>query len=101
MPVLLGLAEVCARRENYTEAVGLYREVLTQTPQLVEVYYLLGRALYESGDARAAADAWEQGLTRAPEHMRMQARLAWLLATCADNNLRDGPRALELAHSGR
>ena len=52
VPVLLGLAEVCARQENYTEAVELYREALTQAPQIVEVYYLLGRALYEAGDAR-------------------------------------------------
>ena len=29
----------------------------------------------------------------------MQARLAWTLATCADDSLRDGARALELARA--
>ena len=44
-----------------------------------------------------AIGCWEQGLTRAPRDVLLRAQLAWVLATCKKDALRDGARAVTLA----
>jgi tetratricopeptide (TPR) repeat protein len=61
----------------------------------------LADALSRSGRAREALERLEAGLAARPEDRVLANNLAWLLATCADAELRDGPRALRIAEGLR
>jgi tetratricopeptide (TPR) repeat protein len=79
------------------KAVADYTEVLRLHPNHVPT--LVARAAM-SVRQRAYLDAWgdlEKGLTLEPENPVVCNNLAWLLATCPEDNYRDGQRAVELA----
>ena len=57
----------------------------------------LAALLLQTGRAKEAAQRFEELLRQHPNHPAALANYAWLLATQADDTLRDGPRAVELA----
>jgi len=57
----------------------------------------LAALLLQTGRAKEAAQRFEELLRQHPDHPAALANYAWLLATQADDTLRDGPRAVELA----
>ncbi|GEM_PF-3189155 len=58
--------------------------------------YLARVALAQQNLTQAVAD-YEAGLKAEPDSLSCIGRLAWLLATCPDESVRDGERAVELA----
>src|SRR5262249_51627501 len=79
------------------KAVADYTEVLRLHPNHVPT--LLARTAV-SAQQRAYLDAWgdlEKALALEPENPVVCNNLAWLLATCPEDNYRDGKRAVELA----
>jgi tetratricopeptide (TPR) repeat protein len=61
--------------------------------------YNLGSALRLAGRYAEALRVLERAHELAPQHLGTKTNLARLLATCPEDALRDGPRALRLARS--
>lgn len=57
----------------------------------------LGSALRQKGRFDEAIAHYEKAVQMAPQSSALCRNLAWLLATCPDPSLRNGPRAVELA----
>jgi tetratricopeptide (TPR) repeat protein len=66
-------------------------------PENPGVAMLASRCHRARGDLRRQREALEAALRLAPEDLMILNSLAWLLATCPDDAVRDGPRAVELA----
>jgi len=79
------------------EAVVQYREALRLKPELAVTHDNLGKALRLLGSFEEAATHWREALRLNPDSMDTRLHLAWLLATCPDAHVRDGPWALDQA----
>jgi len=66
-------------------------------PDSIHAHYQLGLALQYRGKFAAAIAQFQKVLELDPRHVTAQNNLAWLLATCPDNSLRNGQKAVELA----
>jgi len=63
----------------------------------VEARNTLGTALIQQGHVREAIDQWQEALATQPENGNAASNLAWVFATCPEDSIRDGTRAVELA----
>lgn len=88
------LAAVLARREQYAEAIDLYRKALQLNPRLTLVYFNLGVAQMKAGHFADCARSFTEFLTAYPNETRAQQLrgLCWIEA----GQLEEGIRALEL-----
>ncbi len=91
------LAGLVASRGRRAEAVPILEEVLRLDPTRVEAYFRLGVLAGSLGEPARAISAWHKGLAIAPDDVHIRTQLAWTLATCRDDSLRNGDLALELA----
>ena len=57
----------------------------------------LGNALLQKGDFSEAISNYQKGFQADPLDLSIRENLSWLLATCPDDSVRNGKRALELA----
>ena len=91
------LAGFLANRGRRSEAKAAFEEALRLDPGYTAARFRLGVLLLALDDPAAAIDTFEEGLRHAPEDALLSAKLAWVLAVCRDDRLRDGARAVELA----
>ena len=75
---------------------ALLREI-DQTPDNTNLHALLGDLYYSKNKYAPAVTAYERSLTLDAVNPRALNNLAWLLATCEDENFKDPQRALALA----
>lgn len=94
-----GLANAELRRRNYAAAAAALDEAARLTPDDAELSYLLGSARQQAGDLRGAIAAYERALVLRADWATANNDLAWLLATAAEEKLRNPPRAVQLAES--
>jgi tetratricopeptide (TPR) repeat protein len=73
------------------------RTTLGDHPFDIPVRDNLGVLLIQSGDAREAIVQWDTNLKIDPNDGNALNNLAWVLATCPDDSIRNGKRAVELA----
>jgi tetratricopeptide (TPR) repeat protein len=66
-------------------------------PNFAEAHYNLGNTYLQTGQAREAIEHYRRALELNPEDLEAQNNLAWLLATSPRPEIRDGPKAVELA----
>jgi Flp pilus assembly protein TadD len=66
-------------------------------PQNAGIYLNLANSLMQKGDAGKAIGQLQAALHLAPSDPRVLNNLAWILTTCSDVALRNGPKAIELA----
>jgi Flp pilus assembly protein TadD len=66
-------------------------------PDFADAHYNLGKALLRLDRVSEAIEQYEQVLLLKPEDTEVQNQLAWVLATCGDEAVRNGARAVELA----
>lgn len=66
-------------------------------PNFAEAHYNLGNTFLQTGQAREAIEHYRKALELNPEDLEAQNNLAWLLATSPRPEIRDGPKAVELA----
>jgi Flp pilus assembly protein TadD len=66
-------------------------------PQLAVAHRNWGRALQEQGILEKAVSHYRKSLQLKPNDLLALNNLAWLLATCADDRVRDGQQAVTLA----
>ena len=65
------------------------------------MYNNLGIALARQGKVFEALDAYRAALRIKGDHINAMNNLAWLLATCPDDKLRNGVEAVRLAEKAR
>lgn len=91
------LGNALLQRGEIEASVAECEAALAIDPRSVEAHNNLGNAFRQQGKFREAIAHYEQVLSNAPGTLSTQTNLAWLLATCPDQSLRDIPRALQLA----
>jgi tetratricopeptide (TPR) repeat protein len=79
------------------ESVVALRKAIELAPDDADARTDLGQSLWELGRYAESIDAYTQAATRRPNDLEVSRELAWALATCPEDGLRDGDRALILA----
>ena len=90
------LAKALLKKGQVAEAMVQYRKFLELEPANVEARNTLGTALIQQGHVREAVDQWHEALAAQPENGNAASNLAWVFATCPEDSIRDGTRAVEL-----
>jgi tetratricopeptide (TPR) repeat protein len=90
------LAKALLQKGQVAEAMVHYRKFLEIEPGNVEARNTLGTALIQQGRVREAIDQWQDALTIQPDNGNAASNLAWVFATCPDDSIRDGARAVQL-----
>ncbi len=85
------------QRERVDEAIPHLEKALVANPKNAQIYYNLGGAFYMKGRIQEALDVWRQGLRVDPDDLPLLGQTAWVLATCPDASVRNGPEATKLA----
>jgi serine/threonine-protein kinase len=84
-------------QHDYDMAIAEYSNAIRLDPESDVAYHNRGNAYADKGEyAKAIAD-FNQAIRLAPDDPDSYTSLAWLLATCPKDDLRDGKRAVELA----
>jgi protein O-mannosyl-transferase len=96
-PAHNNLAKALLQKGRIAEAMVHYRKFLEIEPKNVEARNILGTALIQLGRIREAIEQWQDALAIEPENGNAASNLAWVFATCPDDSIRDGRRAVELA----
>ena len=73
-----------------------YRKFLEIEPENVEARNTLGTALIQQGLVKEAIDQWQDALALQPDNGNAASNLSWVFATCPEDSIRDGARAVEL-----
>ncbi len=82
---------------RFDEAVGHYQEALRIKPTFANAHNNLGKAYENLARFDKAAAEYKSALQFEPNNISALNNLAWLLATCSDDAVRDGPQAVKLA----
>jgi len=96
-PAHNNLAKALLQKGRVAEAMVHYRKFLEIEPANVEARNILGTAFIQQGRVREAIEQWQEAQAIEPENGNAASNLAWVFATCPDDSIRDGRRALELA----
>jgi tetratricopeptide (TPR) repeat protein len=91
-----GLADLYLQQNRAREALPHLDEILRQQPGHILARHNRAIASFQLGQYAEARRLYEEVLTRDPSQIGTMNNLAWLLATCPDETVRDGPKALEL-----
>jgi tetratricopeptide (TPR) repeat protein len=91
------LATLYYGRGHTAEAIENWEKAVAITPDDADMRGALGTAYYRQGELRRASEQWGKAVELRPDWAAMYNNLAWLLATTADEQLRDGERAVKLA----
>ncbi len=82
---------------SLTKAVESYQRALAATPRHPDANFGLGMAYAALGQKELAAASYQKVLQENPQHLPALNNLAWLLATCTKDTVRNGTMALSLA----
>jgi tetratricopeptide (TPR) repeat protein len=85
------------RKGKVDEAIAHFKRAVELRPDSNGTYYNLGCALLEKGQMHEAIACFQKALELEPNNPNNHILLAWLLATCPDDSIRNGPKAIELA----
>lgn len=92
------LTGLCFKLQGETEqAIAAYTQAVALDPRYIQAYLNRGFVHKWNGDLQSALSDYEQAVSLAPGSAAALNDLAWLLATCEDESVRDSARAVELA----
>jgi len=91
------LGNALMQKGNVSEAAALFEKAVEIKPDYAAAHNNLGNALMQKGNVAEAIAHFQSALQFDPANPTIQINLAWLLATCPEASLRDGPKAVELA----
>jgi tetratricopeptide (TPR) repeat protein len=92
-----GLGRALAAKQKTDAAIFHFQKALSIQPDYVAASNDLGVLFAGKGEIKEAIDAWRQSLSFDPDNADAANNIAWVRATVADADLRDGREALELA----
>lgn len=95
--VYLNYGLICLERGDADVAFELLSKAVSLDPDCGHAFAGRGFALSSKGEFRSAIGDYEEAIRLAPNDPIASNNLAWLLATCPDESLRDGSRAEALA----
>lgn len=95
----LRLADLLRSEGSLPDSLALYRADLEKQPDQAAARRGEAAVLIEQGRYDEALRRLQEALRAVPEEPALMGLLARLLATCPDDNLRDGPRAAQLAEA--
>ncbi len=84
---------------KYPEAIESYSKCLELDPKFMPAFINRGFAYKRTKKFKLAVQDYDQALELVPASASAQNDLAWLLATCEEEDFLDGERSLELALS--
>jgi tetratricopeptide (TPR) repeat protein/peroxiredoxin len=90
------LAQLARSISDPVEATDLFREALTLSPRY-DVQFELAQLLATNGKIKEAVDTLQTLLTTRPDWPPAANNLAWILATCPDDSIRNAKDAVRLA----
>jgi tetratricopeptide (TPR) repeat protein len=90
-------ANALLRQGRVDEAITHFLSALSLQPNLPEAHYNLAGALLLKARPAEALTHYEAAASALPGNPYLLNNLAWLLATCSDPSVRNGPRAVDLA----
>jgi tetratricopeptide (TPR) repeat protein len=91
------IGRMYARLNRPAEAARWFAEELRLTPGNLEARFNYAVCLSGMRRGRQALEELRAVLRQAPDSPRVLVAMAWLLATCPDPEVRDGPEATDLA----
>ncbi len=91
------LAGVLLERQMVDLAVEHLQKAVDLDPHLLDAHLTLAKTLARQGKYAAAVVQLENAAAIEPNNLRPVNDLAWLLAVCPDDDVRDGDRAVQLA----
>lgn len=91
----LGIALLRSGRRD--QAIEHFQKAIQLNPRLAQAFFNLGNALYASNSPAEALSAWRNGLRLEPDQVAVLSRMAWVLATCPLDSVRNGAEAVRLA----
>ncbi|MFQ6048316.1 MAG: tetratricopeptide repeat protein, partial [Phycisphaerae bacterium] len=97
----INLANALRSIGRLDEAIAEYRQAIRLDPEVPEIYRNLGDVLVLAGYYEQAVEALRQVIAKKPDDWLACNNLAWLLATCPDEGVRDGQQAVVLAKRAR
>jgi tetratricopeptide (TPR) repeat protein len=92
-----GLAVALAGQNRTEEAIDHWKKSLEILPDNIEALNRLAVALATTARTREAMAEWEKVLAYEPNDANAANNLAWVLATSPEAEIRNGPRAVQLA----
>src|SRR5262249_42082532 len=92
-----GLGRALAAKQKTDAAIFHYRKALEIQPDYIGASNDLGVLFASKGEIEQAIAAWRQSLAFDQDNAEAANNIAWVRATAADANLRNGKEALELA----
>lgn len=93
----VGRAAVRIKRRDPAMAIADYNEALRLDPENVAALQGRGFAYFLQKQFSRARSDFSEAVRCDPENPDALNRLAWLLAVCSENGLREGKKALEMA----
>jgi tetratricopeptide (TPR) repeat protein len=98
MPITyFNLGNAYAEEQRLDLAIQYWEKAIKIQPDYPMPHNNLGNAFLMAGQTAKAVEQWKLALQYMPDLTSAQVNLAWVLATCPDPSLRDGPTAVTLA----
>jgi len=98
---LVNMGNLQARQQHWRQALDYYRRAVEAEPYLTVSRRNMASTLLRLGKPREAAVQLREAMRLNPHAEEVRLQLAWILATCADADVRDGREALHLAETLR
>ena len=92
----VNLGITLARQGKYEEAIQAYKKATQIDPYLDTAYYNRGMSLVQLGRGAEAIELYKKALRLTPRN-DITKNLAWILATCSDEQVRNGEEAMYFA----
>lgn len=92
-----GLAHVASLQGRHDEAIACLQRILKTAPDMDAIRKNLGALLCAEKRYEEGLQEWREGLRRKPGDPDFLLNLAWCLATCPEEKIRNGREAVTLA----
>jgi tetratricopeptide (TPR) repeat protein len=94
---IYNLGTAYLQKGNLEAATTQFRRALELNPNLPEAQSNLGNTLFQTGQTAEAIAHWQRAVELEPSNAAALNNLAWVLATCPIDPLRDGGKAVVFA----
>lgn len=84
-------------KKDYDQAIKDYSEAIRQDPKYAQAFLNRGNVYRSKKEFALAVHDYEEAVRFDPKLVGAHERLAWTLATCHDEKVRDGKKAVEQA----
>jgi protein O-mannosyl-transferase len=92
-----GLGAALDDRGRFDEALAEFQKLLEIDPEHPNAHQSVGTVYEHLGKKAEALKWWDMALQLQPNDVTLLDQIAWALATCPDDSVRDGRRAVALA----